>query len=543
MKKQGYLIVLIVILSVILRTAFLNKTEGLWNDEYVSYLIASQPLFKAFWQAVLTQCHMPLYYIYLKMTMFIFNDSDIVLRSSSVLAGTLAVVMMYFAGKIKDTKTGLISALLTAISSFLIYYSQEVRLYSLLFLFSATTLYATLKLLKEQNKTNIILYIVSNLLVILTHTIGFVYVGLNLVFVSIFLFQKHKNTIIKLWAWIIAGLILVSPLIVQILTKETFSQWWGHFTISKLGFLITDYFSPILTNLVNAPDAFFYDKSLKFIVCALIPSVIAVIWIIKSLKTKTEKGLLGIIAGVILIMTLAAVSGKLVLTTKYTIEIYPLLIYLAACGALSFNNKFIKIGLLSIFCLINLSYIIINPNSAPKIRRPEGNKIVADMLLRANIQKEDIILFTYYANDRFRKYFDFSDYKTATINKGNFNNYLTPDTTYQDAYKNGKKIYRHVFTDYNNKYFESKLNDSILKNMKKGQSLYLITLDSVSNLQPEQVAQITKNNELYEKTPLLFLVFSYIKSETFNVLAKHLQIVHFEVKGNWRLIKFTKLNN
>lgn len=240
---------------------------------------------------------------------------------------------------------------------------------------------------------------------------------------------------------------------------------------------------------------------------------------------------------------LAAIMGKLVLTTKYSIEIYPILIYLAATGALTLNSHKIKVGLLSIFCIINLSYIIFNPLSAPKIRRSEGNKIVADMLYRAHIQPNDIILLTYYPKERFEKYFDFSDYKTISINKGNFNEYLTPNTSYQDAYKNGKTIYKNVFTNYQNNYFENKLYNSIIKHLKTGQSVYLITLDSVSNLTPEDTYKILKDKERYKKEPLLFLVFSYVKSEAFNVLAKHLQINHFEVKGNWRLIKLTKINN
>lgn len=543
MKKQGYLIFLIVILGVILRTAFLNKTEGLWNDEYVSYMISARPFFKDFWQGIVSQCHMPLYYLYLKLSMGIFGDNDIILRSSSVFAGMLSIIAMYYTGKTKDVKTGLITALFTAISSFLIYYSQEVRLYSLLFLFSALSLLTTLNLIKIQSRKNLTFYIITNLLVIFTHTIGFVYVAFNLLFVSIMLFEKHRNLITKLWSITGLGTIFATPLIFKIFTTQSFSQWWGHFTISKIGFLFTDYFSPVLTNLINAPDIFFYNKSLKFIICAIVPAVIAILWIIKSIKSKTEAGLIGICAAVITVMVIAAISGKLVFTTKYSIEIYPILIYLASKGALEINNKILKNSLIIIFCLINALYLILSPVSAPKIKRAEGHKIVADMLTRANIKKGDIILLTYYDYDRFKKYFDFSDYQVVSINKGNFNYYLTSDTTYNDAYQNGKTLYRNVFTDYNNKNFEKQIEKKILKHMKKGQSLYLITLDSVSNLQPEQVANIVNNDGLYNRTPLLFLVFSYVKSEAFNILAKQLSIVHFEVKGNWRLIKLTKLNN
>lgn len=543
MKKTGIFTVLILILGVILRTAFIDKGEGLWNDEYVSYLIASKPLFKEFVQGILSQCHMPLYYLYLKLTMFLFGDNDIILRSSSAFVGMLSIIIMYYVGKTKDFKTGLMAAFITAISSFLIYYSQEVRLYSLLFLFSALSLLAALRLLEKQSNFNIIFYIFSNLLIILTHTIGFVFVFFNLIFTSFILYKEHKSNIIKLWLSLCVISIASSPLIIKIFTTQSFSQWWGHFSLSKIGFVFTDYFSPVLTNLVNAPDNFFYNMNFSFLIFAIVPTIIAVSWIIKSLNSKFEKGLLIVALSTLLILCTAAIAGKLVLTTKYSIEIYPILIYLASIGALAFKNKYIRVGLITIFGIIHLYYLAANPLSAPKIRRAEGHKIVADMINRSNIKKDDIILLTYYDKERFEKYFDFSNNKVISINKGNFSEYLTADTSYQMAYKNGKNLYRDVFINYNNKNFENMLYKSVLNNLKNGQSVIFITLDSVSNLTPEDMYNIVKNDELYKKEPLLFMVFSYVKSETFNVLVKHLQIEHFEVKGNWRLIKLTKLNN
>ena len=35
-----------------LRLIFIDKPDGLWNDEYVSWYVASIPYGKAFWQAV-----------------------------------------------------------------------------------------------------------------------------------------------------------------------------------------------------------------------------------------------------------------------------------------------------------------------------------------------------------------------------------------------------------------------------------------------------------------------------------------------------------
>lgn len=184
----------VVTLGTCLRLIFIDKPDGLWNDEYVSWFIASIPLGKKFIDAVFAQCHMPFYYLYLKFFIHYFGNSDLMLRLTSVLPGVLSIFSMYFVGKeFKDEKLGILCASLTAISSFLIYFSQEVRFYGLLFLFASLSLLFTLKLIKKQNLLNIVFYVISNLLIIFTHTIGFVFVFLNLIFVSFWLKKSQKE--------------------------------------------------------------------------------------------------------------------------------------------------------------------------------------------------------------------------------------------------------------------------------------------------------------------------------------------------------------
>ena len=98
-------IYILVFISLILRLLLIDKPEGLWNDEYVSYMIAATPFADGFWQAVKSQCHMPFYYLYLKFFMTIFGQSDLLLRLTSVIPGVLAVIVMYFCGLEKDKKT------------------------------------------------------------------------------------------------------------------------------------------------------------------------------------------------------------------------------------------------------------------------------------------------------------------------------------------------------------------------------------------------------------------------------------------------------
>ena len=50
----------ITLMGVGLRLIGIVKPDGLWNDEYVAWQIASTSFSDGFFQAMLAQCHMPL---------------------------------------------------------------------------------------------------------------------------------------------------------------------------------------------------------------------------------------------------------------------------------------------------------------------------------------------------------------------------------------------------------------------------------------------------------------------------------------------------
>lgn len=529
------------LVGIALRLICINKPDGLWNDEYVSWMISATPFGHGFVNAVKSQCHMPFYYLYLKFFMTFLGQSDLALRLTSTFAGIISIVAMFFVGKEKDEKTGLFCAGFSAISSFLIYYSQEVRLYSVLFLFSALALLYLIRAVKQPNKKNLILCTIFNFLILFTHTIGFVFVFFNLVFLSFNLYKQFKKLVITIWGIILGLCIFTAPLAVKIMTTQSFSQWWGHFSISKIAFLFTDYFSPLLTNLTNAPDNFFYAKGLSIIM--IIPAIIAIYCIVKALlKNKFNTLLFMSAMASVLVLIITAISGKLVFITKYSIEIYPILIYLLCCGLTSIENKILRNTLIVLYCVISLGYIFFAPYSAPKMRRAEGQKIPMDMLKQVGLKQGDIILLEYYPASRFTKYFDFSDFRVVEIQKGNFVEYLSPNVSYEQVYKSGKDIYKDIFKNEQNTYFEDMLQKNVFDNLKTGQSVAVVVLNSVSYHAPQTMTQIVENDVAYNKEPLLFLVFSYVRNKTFDEMLKSLSMTGLGQKGNWTVAKFTKLN-
>jgi len=543
-RKEFWLMLFIVTLGSLLRLAYIDKPDGLWNDEYVSWMIASLPIGKSFFDAIVNQCHMPFYYFYLKFFIHYYGNSDFMLRLTSVLPGILSIISMYFVGKeLKNKNLGILCASVTALSSFLIYFSQEVRFYSLLFFFSSLALFFTLRLCKEPNRKDFVLYVISNFLIIFTHTLGFIFVFFNVLFLILLLMKDNKK--VKM-AMIITGSSLLvltlisSPLLIKILATPSFSQWWGHFTVSKIAFVFTDYFTPMLVNLVNAPDSFFYNVTPMFIIFTLIPATIAIVGIVNALIVKNYKvsGLFYSSIAFFLTLVIAAMLGKLVLLTKYSVEIYPTLILVMGFGLLEFKKGW-RYFLIFAFCFLNLFYIFLSPLSAPKIPRNQGHKVVANLLKKADLKSGDVILLNYYNKDRFEKYFDFRGYEVYSINKNNFYKYL--NISLSNAVGMKDEAYKAVFSAATDKYFNNMLEKNVLSNLKPNHKIAVVVLNDVAMYSPTVVSVLARKGEKeYKKVPFPFLAFSQIKNDTLKECFSTLQPLKFQSRGSWAVVTFKK---
>ena len=453
----------------------------MWNDEYVSWYVASAPLFKDFWAELLKQCHMPLYYLYLKPFVCF---SDTVLRLTSVVPGVIVIPVMYLVGKEYSKKAGYYAAIITSILSFLVYYSQEIRFYSLLFLFSATSLLFTIRYLKNSNKKNLAGYIISNLLILSTHIIGAIYVFFSVLYV---VFKKKKLTkFVLIFAVFFA---LFFPFIQNVLRMLPASQWWGHFSYTNILFMFSDYFSPILTNNVAAPPVFFYEKSIT--IWITVPTLIA----FAGMVCGAKRGLGFVAAGTIVIMSILAITGNLVFITKYSIEILPILILFTALGFVKFNR--LGIVLLAVFVGFHFASIF-TPSYVTKLKRNEGHKLVGDILNYRNPQN---VIFTYYEPERFYRYSELEGKKLLYISKSN----------------------RHLYKD----------NPSvILSEIPVGETVSVVFLDSVSFLD-ENIPECAK-------CPEMFVTFSNVKHSLIKGLDRDFNDFEVDKKGFWTIVTAKK---
>ena len=123
-------------LAVILLAAFALRlyqlgAGSLWYDETVSALLASKPL-AAMWAHTGRDIHPPLYYALLHFWQAAAGASDTALAFFSLWFGVALVALAAYVGRLAyDARVGLLAAFLAAVHPFAVWYSQEVRMYTL----------------------------------------------------------------------------------------------------------------------------------------------------------------------------------------------------------------------------------------------------------------------------------------------------------------------------------------------------------------------------------------------------------------------------
>lgn len=123
----------------------------LWADEGFSVWMASQPVSDLIEYTIRIDQHPPLYNLLLHFWQLAGGTSEAWVRSLSAVFSTLTLIPVYFLGKtLSNRATGLIAALLLAVSPFNVQYAQEARAYAMLGFFAAMAMWMAARLLVDE---------------------------------------------------------------------------------------------------------------------------------------------------------------------------------------------------------------------------------------------------------------------------------------------------------------------------------------------------------------------------------------------------------
>ena len=141
---------LVLVMALAAFALYLHRAEAksIWWDESLSLRRAQQDVATilsnriAFPGSVSIDQHPPLYFLLLHATIRLLGESDLALRFPSALCATLLVPLLYAVGaRLRGARAGVLAAALGAASPFVLWYAQEVRMYTLVTCLALLALY------------------------------------------------------------------------------------------------------------------------------------------------------------------------------------------------------------------------------------------------------------------------------------------------------------------------------------------------------------------------------------------------------------------
>lgn len=189
------ILTIIFIFGLILRLKGLTF-QSLWYDELAS-VISSAPRLRFFdiISILQTDPHPPFFYITLHYWMTIFGYSEYVARIYVSIAGSLTIISTYVLGREAFNKrAGLIAALIVSLNYFNLSFSQEVRPYIFLYLFSTLSFAYFLKILRKRTVPNTLGYVIFTTLMLYTHYFGLVQVLAQLAYLGFYFLGDRRQS-------------------------------------------------------------------------------------------------------------------------------------------------------------------------------------------------------------------------------------------------------------------------------------------------------------------------------------------------------------
>ncbi len=545
-------------LALLLRLIGIDKPDGMWYDEITTYNDAVLP---SVVDVIKHSSSRPLYYIILHYWISIFGDADITLRMLSVIFGVITIPVMYFAGSElqkshkKVILIGLYAALFAAVNSFFIFYSQEIRQYALLVLFSALSAWVLLRVINRPGWLNYALFFVINVFFLITHYISTLIIIPEVVFICFYLFKNNKEqfkNFLKLVigfsipCLVVFALLLVTFVKITIHSDKLIINCFAevfNFDPQVVFVLLQNWFSPVLVGIYNNPINYFSasisDITLGRIIFVFIPVIIAVWFTIKG------RNILLIFPAIFLtiIITLSLLD-LYVIVPRYTLICLPFFVLALTNGVYAYNKKLLPTTLFVILIFLNLLYIFSYPDSAPKLGRIDKHGLLAGLFESLELNNNDLVVFPRltgsidkYNKQKFNKY----SIKKDFINKHNIHVLLGEEISGDVQTLTAKQKFKNYFkqTEYTHE-FENFVTEKYFVPLKDSGRFILVHNSNVAHYTPERIEKILKSEYIYEKSPLLFMLYSKISLDVFEIANKHLQLKQVRKNLPWTIFIFEK---
>lgn len=359
-------IVIILGLSLILRLIGLN--QSMWLDEAISANVAKIPITKIIQNFSINDFHPPIHYWFLNIWIKIFGTQVWIMRLSSVLFSLVTIWLVYKIGqKLKNEKTGIWAAILVGVNPLLIYFSQELRMYSMVTMWLTGSIYFLIKILKKENWKDILGF---NLLVGLSFLTFYGSIFLIAAELLYILINKKIKLFLKSSIGIILAIMIISPLLLTQLKNsgemlDQVANW--SLVLGKVN----------LKNLLLIPLKFsigkisWWPKYFYYLIGATWSVVVFGLTIKGLIKNKLWRSL----------MIMPIIFGVIFSLKSPLLQYFRFLYLIPILALLLSMNKFkTKVFLMMGFLVFSLIYLL-----NPKMHREDWKSLTFDLTTTENI--------------------------------------------------------------------------------------------------------------------------------------------------------------
>lgn len=155
--------------------------QSLWRDEVDSLRFATRALTQVLANFTRPGENGPLFFLLLRPWLALTGHSEYALRFPSVLAGTLALPLIFVWGRRLFTPAiGLIAVLLLAFNPYHVWYSQEAKMYALLALVTMLALWAFAEAVEREKWWRWLLWLVLTSACFYIHVLGVLIIPLQI---------------------------------------------------------------------------------------------------------------------------------------------------------------------------------------------------------------------------------------------------------------------------------------------------------------------------------------------------------------------------
>lgn len=366
-KMRGLILGVIVISGVLLRLIHLNH-GGLWLDEIWSMRTsASHRSVLEIIEDCIADTHPPLFDILLHYWLVLFGDSDLAGRSLALFFGLAGIIATgYYARLLSgNSKAAIAATALVSFHFFHIYYSNEVRFYSFIYLLSLIVFARFWLLIRKGSLRNALFYVLFSVALLYTHYYGVLLVA-ALSLTALLLGLGGKISRATLGKVTLAGLVILAafaPWIPVLLSGTPGESWMKPPSV-------LDFAEYLYLYTGKNP------VELLFIVCGLF---------FFFRRSRDKVVLSAMIAGTVLFTFFFALAASYavvpMLHERYTMVYLPLILIAVAIGWTSdtdFNLPFKPIAWFVLICAVAVNLHYVNPYFKSEGKEPW--KAVAEYL-------------------------------------------------------------------------------------------------------------------------------------------------------------------